>query len=118
MTPPSRAASNRSRPRGIVHRRPKKLVVALFRFWSTKTSTRTSSNRLNPSAHQATPVRVTGTSGEGTADRAGSAGAVGGSGGVPGRGGATGGRLALSLTSHGYHARTSRVGTAADSKCH
>lgn len=48
MTPPSSVASSRSCPRGIVHLRPKKLVLVLVRFWSTKTSTRTSSKRLNP----------------------------------------------------------------------
>src|ERR1039457_3962746 len=59
--PPSNAARSRSRPSGIVHLIPKKLVLAGDRFCSTNISTRISSSMLNPSAHQATPVRVLGT---------------------------------------------------------
>ena len=61
MTPPSKAARSRSRPSGIVHLMLKKVVLAGGKFCSTNISTRMSSNMLNPSAHQATPVRVIGT---------------------------------------------------------
>src|ERR1035437_10047067 len=61
ITPPSNAARSRSRPSGIVHLILKKLVLAGDRFCSTNISTRIRSSMLNPSAHQATPVRVLGT---------------------------------------------------------
>jgi hypothetical protein len=99
MTPPSNAASKRSRPRGIVHVRPKNLVLVLVRFWRTKMSTRMSSRRLNPSAHQTTPVRVTGSRGDGTSDRAGSSCAALGASGNPESRGSPGGGLVLSVTS-------------------
>ena len=61
ITPPSNAAKSRSRPIGIVHLTPKKVVPTGDRFCKTNISTRISSSMLNPSAHQATPVRVLGT---------------------------------------------------------